>query len=124
MINDDIAIVLAVIWGIGVVFGIIQAIVFYFTTIRRLEKQFRQEAIERLDWDGVGLRIPGYAMILCLSPKRINDNNYSLLPVSATRRLATRTDRLMAKVLYINFFICLILLFVITVFTDFVESYS
>lgn len=78
------------------VFSMFMAILFYFITVRRIEKQFLIEGVTRPDWDGIGLRIPGYAIIILCDTQRLNDKNYPLLPVAETRRLATKIDRLLA----------------------------
>ena len=95
------------------IFSMFMAILFYFITVRRIEKQFLIEGITRPDWDGIGLRIPGYAIIILCDIQRLNDKNYPLLPVAETRRLATKIDRLLAFLFYFSAVLCVVILVVL-----------
>ncbi|UPW19367.1 hypothetical protein M0C34_03560 [Agarivorans sp. TSD2052] len=58
----------------------------------RLEREFKAQGISRVDWDGPGFRVLSYATVILFKTERMNDSNYQFVPVSETRRLATRLD--------------------------------
>jgi hypothetical protein len=52
--------------------------------------------IKRNDWDFCGIRSFWYSLIILSKTERLNDGNYFFVAVSATRKLATRVDKVLA----------------------------
>ncbi|WP_432460906.1 hypothetical protein [Agarivorans sp. QJM3NY_25] len=64
--------------------------------MRRFEEQFELRGVERIDWDGLGFRVLSYATVILFKTDRLNDDNYQFVPVSETRKLATKKDWFLA----------------------------
>ncbi len=61
-------------------------------TMRRIEPELIKQGFSCGSWDGPGFRVLSYATIILFQTKLLNDSNYPFVPVSATRKLATKKD--------------------------------
>ncbi|UPW19365.1 hypothetical protein M0C34_03550 [Agarivorans sp. TSD2052] len=91
-------------------------LVFSNMTMKRIEREFNQLGIERVDWDGPGFRVLSYATIIFFKTERMNDQNYQFVPVSATRKLATKRDWYLALWLWGSAIAMLGILLVLSIF--------
>ncbi|WP_432460907.1 hypothetical protein [Agarivorans sp. QJM3NY_25] len=82
----------------------------------RLEKSLKEQGIERVDWDGPGFRVLSYTIIILFKTKRLNDDNYPFVPVTASRQLATQTDWWLSLWLWGSFGIAMVCMIILSVF--------
>jgi hypothetical protein len=68
-------------------------LVFRLTSIRRIEALVRAEGRDRTQWDGIGLRVGWYALVICLPIPKENLANNPLIDGEAVRRYATSRDK-------------------------------
>jgi hypothetical protein len=98
--------------------GLIAWVTFHFYSTRRFEKKFKELGVERNNWDPFIFRTFPYSLIIIFQTERLNDDNYYFfVPVSATRKLATRIDKIIAIWLWISA-ITMILVVLSLRFTD------
>lgn len=91
-------------------------LVFSNMTMKRIEREFNQLGIERVDWDGPGFRVLSYATIILFKTERMNDQNYQFVPVSATRKLATKRDWYLALWLWGSASVAIVCMIILAVF--------
>ncbi|MGF1688604.1 hypothetical protein L4C36_18280 [Photobacterium japonica] len=110
--DPDEIFILNTVWAVSAVMSIVLGIVFHFYTVRRLERAFKCNGIGYLGGDR--LRLVNYAFVIFFQTERLNDHNYPFVPVSESRKLATKKDRFIAGMYNINNLIWMVLLVVIS----------
>jgi hypothetical protein len=70
--------------------------VFCFLSMRPIEARVRAEGRDRTGWDGIGGRVPLYALILCVPLPTHRLKHHPLIDVEAVRQHATARDKKLA----------------------------
>lgn len=83
---------------------LISLFVFSRVSMRRIDKKFREEGIDRARWDWRGVRAIWYAGAIVLPICRINPPDHPLIDPVAVKRHATAADRKLAWWLMISMY--------------------
>jgi len=86
---------------------LISCVFFRLSSIRRIEALVRAEGRDRTQWDGIGLRVGWYALVIWLPIPKANLANNPLIDGEAVGRHATSRDRKLAAWLLLSLWICL-----------------
>jgi hypothetical protein len=94
--------VLMVVAGVSWVSSLAAWPTFFFLSVRRIEAKVRADGRDRTGWDGIGSRVPLYALVLCVSLPKKRVNDYPLIDIEAVRQYATPRDKRLAMWLTIS----------------------